>query len=152
MRTLIILLSVVVFTSGCMKLRQMAHLRPLLTLKAVSDNGEVKKQHITEDDARFERLLEAVKDGTLQQYSFQSDLLKQYGPPIYENAAVKDGKVITEWMYRYSTKFSNSEKVYLYFDDAGQFVSWKHIQPKQMEVEHGEIFQETQAEAGFQKI
>ena len=159
MRKLIFLVTIVIFSSGCMKLRQLAHLGPMLTLKSVSDNGEVKKQYVTEYDARFEQLLEAAKSGTLQQYSNQSDFLEHFGTPIYKRTMVRNAQMTEEWMYRYATKLSNSERVYLYFDDTGKLISWKHVNPPQTslpaagkEAQDEQILQETTAEAGSQKI
>jgi hypothetical protein len=109
---------------GCAKI---AHLNELLVMKALSDNQTIQERYIVEQDKKFEKLLEVVKDNRLQEFPDQKSFLKNFGEPLFSKVIKKEGKDLEEWMYRYSARLFHSEKVYLYFDPSGKLVSFKHV-------------------------
>ena len=115
-----------IFLCGCAKL---AHLEELLTLKSLSDNQVEQAKYIEAQDKKFKALLEAVENNRLDQYPNQRSFLKAFGQPIFTKKVKKENQQLEQWLYRYGAKFEGSEKVYLYFDDSGNLVSWKHIKP-----------------------
>ncbi len=123
---MIILLIVSMLACGCAKL---AHLDELLTLKALSDNQEQQQKYVEAHNKKFEALLEAVKNNSLGNYPNKKDFLKKFGEPILAKHVVRDGKEYEECFYRYATKLSGSERIYLYFDSEEKLVDYQHILP-----------------------
>ena len=122
----------IIFFCGCAKL---AHLEQLLTLKAYSENKDRQAEYVTEQDERFERLLEAVKNNTLDQYSDKESFLKEFGEPIFVREVVREDKPYDSWLYRYTAQLFGSEKVYLYFDEGGRLRDWEHVAAEKQEGE-----------------
>jgi hypothetical protein len=110
---------------GCAKL---AHLQELLTLQDLSNNQARQEEYVKKHDEKFKDLLEAVETGSLSQYTHQKSFLRTFGEPILSKEIVKDGQVVERWLYRYSTKPFDSDKVYIYFDQGGRLVTWEVIQ------------------------
>ena len=110
--------------AGCAKV---AHLQELLTLKALSDNQTQQAQYIEAQDKQFVKLLEAVKADQLKSYSHQKSVLKAFGEPISRRKMSDNSET---WVYRYSAKLFNSEKVCIYFNHDGQLTRFEHILPK----------------------
>ena len=106
---------------GCAK---MAHMQELLTLKALSDNQAQQAKYVEREDKKFTELLEAVKNNQLHQYPNQKSVLKAFGEPILRR---KKADNTEQWLYRYSARLSNSEKVYIYFDREGMLTRFEHI-------------------------
>ncbi|HCI44939.1 MAG TPA: hypothetical protein DE315_05355 [Candidatus Omnitrophica bacterium] len=109
--------------AGCAKLQ---HLDQLLTLKAVSDEQTQMGKEIERQDARFERLVAAVEEGSIGGYKDQKSVTGQFGPPIFTETVQEDGRPLEVWVYRYAARFFDSPKVYLYWDQAGQLVRWEY--------------------------
>ena len=82
---------------------------------------EIKRQ-----DARFERLVAVVEEGSIRKYKDQKIVTGQFGPPIFTERIEEDGRPLEVWVYRYAAKFFDSPKVYLYWDQAGQLVRWEY--------------------------
>lgn len=117
-----LLLFAVVLLTGCAKL---AHLDQLLTLKAVSDEQARMGKEIERQDARFERLVTAVTEGSISQYKDQKSVAAQFGPPVFTEKIAEDGRPLEVWVYRYAARFFDSPKVYLYWDQAGNLIRWE---------------------------
>ncbi len=111
----VLLLSVLAF-SGCAKL---AHMQELLRLKGYSQEKDRQGILVEKQNKSFERLLSAAKSGALKQYSDDKSIWAAFGRPVFEKKVTIDGATYNVWMYRYSTKFFGSDKVYLYFDPQG---------------------------------
>ncbi len=109
----------VISASGCAK---MQHLDQLLTLKGLSDEQAQMGKEIERQDARFERLVAAVEEGSIGKYKDQKNVQDSFGDPIYVTQT--DG--LDVWVYRYAVRFFDSPKVYLYWDRSGQMVQWKY--------------------------
>ncbi|MFA5088561.1 MAG: hypothetical protein WC552_05955, partial [Candidatus Omnitrophota bacterium] len=109
----IILAMAVVLTGGCAKL---THLPQLLTIQAISDNKDLQTEYVRRQDESFERLREAVKNGSVARYPDQQSFLRDFGEPIFAKEITRNGQSFSKWLYRYSVRCFNSEKIYLYFD------------------------------------
>jgi hypothetical protein len=99
--------------SGCAKA---THLDQLLTLKGLADEQREMNRYIEEQDQRFKLMLDEVQAGTIGQYLNKKRVLRAFGDPIFVKNVERDGRELESWMYRYSTQFFDSEKIYLYFD------------------------------------
>ncbi len=115
---------VVIFSAGCAKL---AHLQELLTLKAYSDEQEAQTEYVKEQDAKFDKLVQTIKDGKLAAYRNQAQIRKDFGDPVLHREAQRDGVTYQLWLYRYTLRFFDSDKVYLYFDDKGLLKHWEYV-------------------------
>lgn len=118
-----ILLFILFFLTGCAKL---AHLDQLLTLKGLSDEQAQMGQEIERQDAKFERLVAAVEEGSIVKYKSQKSVSAQFGPPVYIEKDEEDGRPLEVWVYRYAAKFFDSPKVYLYWDQSGKLIRWNY--------------------------
>ena len=121
---LLALFGLVIFSSGCAKL---AHMQELLTLKAYSDEQEQQTKYVKEQDAKFEKLLTVVKSGDIENYFTQGQIIKAFGEPVFRREAERDGALAQVWLYRYTIRFFDSDKVYLYFDGENKLKSWEHV-------------------------
>ena len=111
--------------AGCAKL---SHLDQLLTLKDLSDEQDRLAVFVEEQDKRFEKLLAAYADKTIEQYQDQKSILKAFGEPVWRRSIQNDQQPLEQWLYRYSTQFFDSPKVYFYFDEKGKVVKWEYVQ------------------------
>ena len=129
-----ILLCVLPALTGCAKL---SHLPQLLTLKAYSENKDEQQDYVQKHDTNFEKLLKAVADNSLAQDKDKKSVLREFGDPILTQRLVRDNVTVDRLLYRYATKYFDSEKVYIYFDKKGKLLDWKHVVPKVTESEVG---------------
>jgi hypothetical protein len=110
--------------SGCAKLE---HLDELLTLKSYSDEQEAITRTVKAQDAKFDQLLTAARGGTLKTCGWRTEVLKQFGPPIYEKETACARGPCHVWLYRYATEFSNTPKVYISFDKTGRLMDYQLV-------------------------
>lgn len=111
---------------GCAKL---AHLEELLCLKGLSENREGQKQFVIQQNENFDRLVQAVAAGEVQSGMKREVFLKKFGEPVFHRPVTVNGIEQEEWLYRYATKYSGAEKVYVYFSAEGKLLTWKHEAP-----------------------
>ena len=129
----ILSLSVVVLC-GCAKL---AHLQELLTLKELSDEQDRLAEFVDKRDKKFEELLAAVKNQSIDQYQDKKSILKRFGEPVLSRPVQEENHSLDEWLYRYTTQFIDSPKVYFYFDPEGKLKEWQYIKPANLEGKDG---------------
>ena len=130
MRYISILVISVILLCGCAKVE---HLDQLLTLKSLSDNQAQQTKLVESRDKKFGKLLEAIKSNRLSEYPDKKSVFNTFGEPIFIKKTVKDEKPIEKWLYRCAVKMTGSEKVYLYFDDAGKLVDSLYVKPEAKE-------------------
>jgi hypothetical protein len=81
---------VTVAVTGCAKLKYM---RQLLTLKAVSEDGDAQRKEVEAGDALFESLMVAAgQDDFAILYPDQSAVTQAFGPPIFVKTVTREGK------------------------------------------------------------
>ena len=122
-KKIVLFLLGIIFCFGCAKLE---HMDQLLTLKAVSDEQERLGKYIEKQYKRFEMLLNAVKADTLKKDTKKKVILKKFGEPISVDEITQNDQKLELWLYRYSTEFFGSEKVYLYFEENG-LLKWEYV-------------------------
>ncbi len=123
MKRFSMLVVILLFSCGCAKL---SHLQELLTLKGLSDNQDDLNRYVEKQDKKFDQLLAVVKAWRLNEFSDKKSFLKEFGDPVLTK---KLDNGTEQWLYRYTAKLFGSEKVYLYFDNSGKFVDYKHVTP-----------------------
>ena len=126
LRLLFCFLAVVGF-SGCMKLKQVLYVRPLLTLKASSDEGDTMDSYVKAQDMKFEALVAALYDGTLEHGLTQEKIKEGFGDPVMIENVTRNNQEMTLWLRRYTVRYWDSDKVYLYFDKAGKLQDWEFV-------------------------
>lgn len=124
LKSKIFLLGGLLIFAGCAKL---AHIDELLTLQDLSIEQDRQVKFVEDQDKSFELLLKAAENNSFEQYSNQNDFLGNFGPPVYTVDVNENGQQLKKWVYRYSTKAFDSQKIYLYFDDTGRLAKWNHI-------------------------
>ncbi len=113
----LLILFLAALSPGCAKA---AHLQELLRIKGYSEEKDAQAVLVQKQNEKFERLLSAVKHGTIARYPDQPRVWADFGAPIFETTVTLDKTMYRVWMYRYSTKLFGSDKVYLYFDAEGR--------------------------------
>ena len=119
-----LLMGFFVLLTGCAKL---VHMQELLTLKAMSDDGDRQKKFIEIQDQKFTQLVLKVKADQMQAYLTKDSILRNFGEPVLASPIEKDGQSLEQWMYRYTMKYFDSDKVYLFFDKKGKLLTWKYV-------------------------
>jgi len=127
LREISILFLTLIVLSGCAKVQ---HLDQLLTLKSLADEQVVMSQYVEEQDQKFELMIEEIEAGTLNQYLNKKKILRTFGDPIYVKHVHKNDQELESWLYRYSTQFFDSEKIYLYFDPDDNLVESEYIRKR----------------------
>ncbi len=123
MHRLGILILGALIVSGCAKVDK------LLTLQSLSANQDAQRADVKKQNKQFDFLLQVLKDNRLSEYPDQKSFVKAFGEPILTKKITQDGKLLDQWLYRYSEKIMGSEKVYLYFDEGGKFVNFRRVAP-----------------------
>ena len=120
-------LIVVICLSGCMKLKQVLYVRPLLTLKSSSEEGDTMDSYVQEQDMKFEALVAALYDGTLEHGLTQKKFKEGFGDPVMIENVTRNNQEMTLWLRRYTVRYWDSDKVYLYFDKDGKLQDWEFV-------------------------
>lgn len=123
--TLIFLIYLIFAVSGCAKVQ---HLDQLLTLKAMSEEGERQDKYIASQDKKFKQLLSDIQNNNLKKDLHKKAAVKKYGDPINETLATRQDQDTTMLLFRYAMKPFDSEKVYLYFDKDGRLIDWEYVE------------------------
>lgn len=113
--------------TGCAKVGQLQHLDELLTLKAYSDEKEAQQKWIEGENQRFQQLLTAVKDGSIQNYASRDVILKNFGSPVVSDVVSEKDQTLERWLYRHPIQKLASDRVYLYFDSNGRLTKFEQI-------------------------
>jgi len=111
------LLTIIFLTSGC---STVGHMDELLRLKGYSKEKDRQENIVQRQNKNFENLTAAVSSKGLKHFPDKKSILKGFGKPVFTYDVVKEGKNQDVWLYRYSTKFFGSDKIYLYFDQQGK--------------------------------
>jgi len=113
--------------SGCAKA---THLDQLLTLKGLADEQDKMGRYVEKQDQKFELMINEFQAGTLDQYLNKKKIVRTFGDPIHVKRVNKNDQQLESWLYRYSTQFFDSEKIYLYFDPDNNLVESEYIGKK----------------------
>ena len=113
---------IVIYLEGCSSLR---YTEQLLVLKRLSDSQRNINNYLGEQEKFFEKLLADIKKEKIELGTSKDDFLTNYGKPVLIRKDFKKsmGEV---FLYRYPTKYFNSDKVYVYFDRFGKLVNLEH--------------------------
>jgi outer membrane protein assembly factor BamE (lipoprotein component of BamABCDE complex) len=95
------------------------HGSELMALKSMATDETVLAKQVKTEDAYFQKMLQAYKADQLAGYTHKKQFAKDFGQPIFKRPYSKDEQ-LEEWLYRYSTQFMHSPKIYVYFDKKGQ--------------------------------
>ena len=119
----ILILMVVIFFNGC---SNKGKLSKLLVLKNIGKEQDSIDKHVKQRDKEFEKLILEAKQRGLAQYSNKQALINEFGDPVLEKSITIKGKDATELLYRYETKYFSGDKVYFYFDEKDELITWKY--------------------------
>lgn len=109
------------------------HVTEIMRIKAASDNKEEQIRSVRAVNERFDALLVALRNNTLDTCQTKDDFLKRFGEPIFIKK-FSDMPAYTErWLYRYAEDLWKSDKVYVYFDAQGKTVTWEYQPPPPQE-------------------
>ena len=75
-------------------------------------------------NARYDALIKVIEEGKIGNYKDESAFLHSFGEPILKKD-LRPG--VAQWLYRYAICKFAKDKVYLYFDSAGQLIKWERL-------------------------
>ncbi|MDP8212297.1 MAG: hypothetical protein P9X22_03275 [Candidatus Zapsychrus exili] len=143
MRKILFLLVISICFSSCAKLK---HINELLTLKGYSDEQTKIGKYVESQDSKFDKLLLDIKNGALDKNIKSKSVVRIYGDPVFKKDIDDKGEKQQKWLYRYTTKYFNTDKVYLYFNENDRLVSWEYLPAKEEIKEAIEEDEEVQGE------
>ena len=112
---------------GCAKV---SHLDQLLTLKGVADEQTQIGKFVDEQDRKFDTMVAEAKAGTLDQYGSKQKIVRTFGEPVHVQNVMENNRELEACLYRYSTEFFDTDKVYIYFDADGSLVRSEYWENK----------------------
>jgi len=115
-----------VFFSGCSFVKKMQHLPQLLTLKRYSQEQSDLSEEVKKQNQQFDALLASISGGGFKEYKTAVRVRREFGSPVFSRVTERDARPVEEWLYRYATKYKDTDKVYLYFDFQGNLLDWVH--------------------------
>lgn len=90
----------------------------IATLKEYSKEQDAIKAQVENDLRRFNLLVNDIKEGKLTAGITKKKFFRLYGSPVVETSE--------KLLYRHPVKFSETEKVYIYFDEQERLVKWDY--------------------------
>ena len=97
----------------------------LKTLKSVGDSQERIEAYLAKQLKFFNQLLVDLKDEAIEPGISKKRFMSIYGEPILskEVSEPPDGLML---LYRHPTEYFKSDRVYFYFDQEENLVSWEY--------------------------
>ena len=95
-------------------------------LQSYSNNKDRQESWIKAHDQRFEKILAVAKDQGFSRYPNRRSVLRNFGKPVYSRWVIRDERQNEVFLYRHATQYFGVDKVYIYFDEAGQLQSWDY--------------------------
>jgi len=120
-KLLILSCLIVFFASGCAIFTKT---EGILTLKRYSDGQVQIQRYVDRQEKFFDKLVEDLKNDKLQPGISKRKFMRSYGVPILSRAGGDPGEEVL--LYRYPTKYFNSDRVYAYFDQSGKLIRWEY--------------------------
>lgn len=102
------------------------HAEEIRRLQKLARESVAQSRDVRRSNEHFKALLEVVVQDQMHKYNHQKDFLDHFGPPVFTKEVKGQDKAQELWLYRYYEQMWGSEKVYLYFDQAGFLVQWEH--------------------------
>ncbi len=129
MRYISLFFFTVVFLAGC----NARHAAEIMRLQDAASNKKEQIRVVRSINKRFDALLAAVRDKTIDTYKTKEDFLEHFGEPIFIKRYTDPDGYAERWLYRYAEDFWRSDKIYIYFDAQGKAVQWEHQPPPAQE-------------------
>jgi len=119
-RFLLISCLVLFAIQGCLFLPE-----SLKTLKSVGDSQDEIETYLARQAKLFNKLLASLKDEDLEPGISKKRFIQIYGEPVLTGEVTEPlGGV--KLLYRHPTKYFESDRVYLYFDQEENLVRWEY--------------------------
>jgi len=113
--------------AGCMQVKALPHMDELLTLKAYSDERDAQSKWVEGQQQIFERLLSAVKNGSIKNFPNRDAVLAEFGRPVLTEKIEQDGQSVSRWLYRNPIQKFAIDRVLLHFSPDGRLIKFEHI-------------------------
>ncbi|MBP9854394.1 MAG: hypothetical protein KBD53_05975 [Candidatus Omnitrophica bacterium] len=111
-----------VFYSGCTKL---GYAPEIVTLQKLSHTQEITDKYVDHQEELFKEMKVEIANGQFDQYKNSTQIEKKFGEPAFVKPLESEDDNKEMWIYRRPVNYSDSDKVYLYFDGKGQLLSYK---------------------------
>ena len=116
----LIAVAVVINLSGCLFKE---NIQGLKTLKALGHNQKYIARSLKTQERLFRKLTADIKKDKLKPGIPAEVFLSSYGEPVVSKNIPSLGK---RFLYRHPTKYFNSDKIYIYFNQEGRLVNWEY--------------------------
>jgi len=121
MRIFVYLIFLCLPLSGCVIL---GNLDEIFTLQDYSHDKEAQHRLVQTINDHYDALTRIIADGHIHDYKNESAFERAFGQPILKRD-LSNGQ--ERWLYRYAIYRFAKDKVYVYFDHAGQMISWEKL-------------------------
>lgn len=115
-----------------------SHYEQLMTLKHLGDNQKETAKYVESQDKLFEQLLDDMKNDKIKPHMLKNDIITLYGEPVFYKDVAENTSVKEMLLYRKSTEYFSSDKVYMYFNGEGELLYWEYEPYKRTETEPAE--------------
>lgn len=95
----------------------------LKLLLQINDEDKAFKQQLRLQERGFSLLQQDLKRNQLKVGALKKDIIARYGQPILEQSSQAQTET-QKLLYRYPTKYFDSSKVYLFFDNNQSLIRW----------------------------
>ena len=120
---LLILICLIVWLAGGCAL--LSNPGGVLALKRYSDNQDQIQRYVDKQEKLFNKLLSNLKDEQLNTGMSKKQFIRTYGEPVlsWQADGPDKGEVL---LYRYPTKYFNTDRVYAYFGESNKLTRWEY--------------------------
>ncbi len=97
---------------------------PIRNLQALSKNIDQTQKYIDGQENKFKKLVADLQNNGLEKGFNKENILAKYGEPIFQKLVEINNNKLELWLYRRPVNISNSDRVYLYFDQQQLLDQW----------------------------
>lgn len=90
------------------------------------DNQSLIEDKVKEQSRQFKHIFADVKRNFLRPGFSKKQMLNKYGDPVVSFSGADESDIRETWLYREPLKYSNVDRVYLYFGKDDKLLSWEY--------------------------
>ena len=100
------------------------------TLQRYSKEQDLIERQVDRARKKFDTLVEDITEEKVREDISKRKFVRIYGKPVIVNE-IDQGDATLELLYRDPLKFSDTPKVYVYFDKEEKLIRWVYEEPEQ---------------------
>lgn len=104
-----------------------SHYDQLMVLNNLGQEGENIRNYVKGQEKSFIKLEGDIKNNRLKKGMSKGDILSKYGDPIFCEKYESGANIREFCLYRFPTRYFNTDRVFLFFNKKGRLESWELI-------------------------